>query len=50
MLYLMMLIYLGIKVNVASWYFWICGILGFYYIVKFGYDIYKKGIKKGKEE
>lgn len=50
MLYLVLLIYLGIKVNVESWYFWICGILGFYKIIEFGYKLYKSGIKKGKEE
>ena len=50
MLYLVMLIYLGIKVNVANWYFWICSILGFYKIIEFGYKLYKSGIKRGKEE
>ena len=45
MLVLALLIYIGILVDVASWYYWVCGILAFMQIIKFGMALYKAGKK-----
>ena len=50
MLVLALLIYIGTLLDVASWYHWVCGILAFIQIVKFGMVLYKAGKKSTEEE
>lgn len=49
MLNLVLLIYIGIQINAASWYFWICAALGLLRIVQFGLTVYKKGKERGED-
>lgn len=45
MLSLILLVYLGIRVGAGAWYFWVCGLLGFARLLKFGWGLYKAGLE-----